>query len=80
MTQCVDKVFFECKSRDAMIFAESHTGGTTNGFRTLGMQAPGYLRNMGGPGYVSALRTMFPEGFMLLWCSALLAALTSLLI
>ena len=54
-------------------------GGMINGSSTLGTQPTGYNRNMGKPRCGTTPRTMCPEDFMLLWSSALLAALTSLL-
>jgi hypothetical protein len=58
----------------ATIAAENYTRGTTNGFRTHGMWPTGYHSHMGEP------RGLCGEDFMLVWSSALLAALTSLLI
>jgi hypothetical protein len=60
--------------------AKGHSGGTTDGFRTQGLQPPGYHSRMGGSWCGTVPRTMCPEDFMLLWNSALLAAFTSLLI
>jgi len=61
--------------------SKGHAGGMTNGFRrTHGMQPMDYPSHTGELWCALALRTMSPENFILLRSSALLVALTSLLI
>lgn len=64
-------MYQEIQSR---LCVKGHAEGTTNGFRTHGMWPTGYHSHMGEP------RGLCGEDFMLVWSSALLAALTSLLI
>jgi hypothetical protein len=59
---------------------EGHARVTTNHFRTHGMHSSGYHNPIGEPLCVTTLRTTCPEDFMLLWSSAYLAAVTTLLI